>query len=1286
MAVAKDKALCIVAVITLAISSQPVSFGAEFYVDATNGNDGNDGLSPSSAWQTISRVNSASFDAGDSVLFKKGEIWREQLIIPSSGEAGNPVVYGAYGEGDRPLIKGSHVVSGWTASGQANVWRATLGTLPRQVFFNEIRGTLEDASEDLNQANEWYWSSSVIYVYSTSDPDNAYVNPGIEASLTPSDRAHGLVHVQDCEHVVVQDIEAAQSNSFGIYVKPPAHQITVDNCNANYALDGGIVVPQAGGNAATDITIQYCISHHNNGGYNEGEPGVATYHEGVTMELTDGFTIRGCEVYANYMEGINIKRGARNGVIENNRVYGNDIINIYHDGASDIEIRYNWIYDCTYNAGIELGLETDTYGNDNINIHHNLFWGNANGFSMWSMSSVAAQTRNINVYNNTFFNNENAILWKSGVTDHYGGDNNIKNNIFWQNREWYYAIKDDTTEDQALSRTAVAFNVFQQGSNTETAGTDAVVVSNPQFVDSSAANFHLQSDSPCIDVGTDLGFIQDFDGNLVPQGGAPDIGAYEYASSPLYTLTVTASHGTVSKTPNKASYTHGETVTVEATPDAGYSFANWSGDLTGSSNPATLVMDADKSVTANFAKDNPDKAPPVLGNRTPEPDSIQVPLNSLVTLQISDEGEGVDPASVAIEIDGNIIYSGDVAQYDTQHGTCRRTGTNSDYTYVFQSQEGFDFSRQVAVTVNARDLAGNVMPEQTYSFATEMYSFGQNRKVCLDQDGLNKAQPGTAVDGNGDIWVAWQAGSRGQKHVYVCEFSPDSGTYGTAVQLSQGLGGHCNPDIAIGKDGLLCVVWQEDTRGIWDVTISTSADGTTWSSPRRIVDSNDNQINPVVTTGLQSGSPVAAAWQDDRSGNQDVYVALSTDAFLTSEVSAVTADNSDQAQPAIAIDSEDVVVLLWTDARNGSTDIYGAASNSGPWTNVPVVTGEGNESHPAVAVGPTSSTLHILWVDDVLGHLDILSASSQGLPTSPVAGTRIIDDSSGADQRAPAIEVVAGENGRTKVFAGWEDYRNVAASGDTDLYFADLSSGSTRTNVLVGDDGTNTDQSQPALGIDSSGYPYLVWTDHGTTNTDIYYAGATFMAAAPLAAEQVDASSGAVVGTQPENVDTLEDVSVVVPAEAFPHNVTVTISRISNPQAFAVPSLSSYDFGPSGIQFSRPVTITIPYDPRDAGQAVAYWYDSGTGVLSQQGITDIKDITITPQLHALQFKTTHFTAFYLLSGSGIGTAVAGSGGGGGGCSLSVHRRGDLCGYFLPYAVLAVIMAMLRLRDGKHRTG
>src|SRR3989304_6986559 len=83
------------------------AWGATYYVDATAGNDSNVGTATNYAWKSIYKVNTSSFSAGDQILFKSGEVWREQLTVPSSGSAGNPITFGKYGAGALPKIDGS---------------------------------------------------------------------------------------------------------------------------------------------------------------------------------------------------------------------------------------------------------------------------------------------------------------------------------------------------------------------------------------------------------------------------------------------------------------------------------------------------------------------------------------------------------------------------------------------------------------------------------------------------------------------------------------------------------------------------------------------------------------------------------------------------------------------------------------------------------------------------------------------------------------------------------------------------------------------------------------------------------------------------------------------------------------------------------------------------------------------------------------------------------------------------------------------------------------------------
>jgi pectate lyase len=70
-----------------------------------------------------------------------------------------------------------------------------------------------------------------------------------------------------------------------------------------------------------------------------------------------------------------------------------------------------------------------------------------------------------------------------------------------------------------------------------------------------------------------------------------------------FTLSVSVTGtGTVARSPNQATYPSGTVVTLTATAGSGFHFVDWSGNLAGTANPATITMNSNKSVVANFAQ------------------------------------------------------------------------------------------------------------------------------------------------------------------------------------------------------------------------------------------------------------------------------------------------------------------------------------------------------------------------------------------------------------------------------------------------------------------------------------------------------------------------------------------------------------------------------------------------------------------------------------------------------------------------------------------------------------
>jgi parallel beta-helix repeat protein len=80
-----------------------------YYVSSSFGSDSNNGTSTDTPWETISKVNSKSFSAGDSILLKRGDTWiNEPLTVSSSGSQGNVILYSAYGTGNPPKLDGDN--------------------------------------------------------------------------------------------------------------------------------------------------------------------------------------------------------------------------------------------------------------------------------------------------------------------------------------------------------------------------------------------------------------------------------------------------------------------------------------------------------------------------------------------------------------------------------------------------------------------------------------------------------------------------------------------------------------------------------------------------------------------------------------------------------------------------------------------------------------------------------------------------------------------------------------------------------------------------------------------------------------------------------------------------------------------------------------------------------------------------------------------------------------------------------------------------------------------------
>ena len=463
------------------------SYSQNYYVSSSTGNDKNDGLTPITAWQTLSKVNSSTFVEGDVIGFKRGDSWREKVTVNQSGTSSNPITYTSYGTGNRPVFIGSqNYTSGWSLHATyPNVWYQTLPNHTQVVLFEGIRGTEVNRStgdiSEIDAPYEWGYEGAsftfkTLYIYSEIDP-NTYT------SLEVGQLNYGI-NVNDNDYIKIDDIEFMNYNAHGVFLV------------GNYC------------------TIQGIESHHHSS---------INYGDGISIWGNNNL-ISNNILHENGNHGVFIDHG-NNNVIEKNVVYDNyhSQIDLHAMGGStdNNTIQYNKVYMTYHHTAVGIYIESST----NTTVRYNTIVKNSQGIQ-FEFNSTGW------IYNNTMYDQYNYAIYLQDCTGLIEVKNNIYKNTgsgaflyskYITNKEIDYNIFDLSGGAIIAEVNNVEYSVL--ATYQSVTGFDAnSLATDPLFI--STSDFRLQDESPAINAGVDVGLTTDFLGN--PIVGLPDIGAYEY--------------------------------------------------------------------------------------------------------------------------------------------------------------------------------------------------------------------------------------------------------------------------------------------------------------------------------------------------------------------------------------------------------------------------------------------------------------------------------------------------------------------------------------------------------------------------------------------------------------------------------------------------------------------------------------------------------------------------------------------------------------------------------------
>jgi parallel beta-helix repeat protein len=151
---------------------------ANYYFSSSSGDDARSveqAQHPETPWKTLDKLNSffSSIQAGDSILFKRGDIFDGPIRVIRDGKASSPIVFDAYGTGNKPVINGFYTIKHWKPLDKG-VWEAIYDAPVLRINMLTIDGKVQALGRYPNpDAANKGWLTVKSHVGKTQLTDNS---------------------------------------------------------------------------------------------------------------------------------------------------------------------------------------------------------------------------------------------------------------------------------------------------------------------------------------------------------------------------------------------------------------------------------------------------------------------------------------------------------------------------------------------------------------------------------------------------------------------------------------------------------------------------------------------------------------------------------------------------------------------------------------------------------------------------------------------------------------------------------------------------------------------------------------------------------------------------------------------------------------------------------------------------------------------------------------------------------------------------------------------------------
>lgn len=620
-------------ILFVAISFSFLSLNAtNYYIDAINGNDLNNGLSASSPWKTLTHVNTTMFQAGDDILFHAGDSWFGTLKPQGSGVAGSPITIGKYGTGVNPVIHGDGTINCTSKPGKITHCTIYLNNQEYWVI-QDLEITNYNSNEEGGISLE-QWESNNITNYVNVLLPNQYTGNNTEkcAILVEGNNmgAINYLHFINLEiHGVNGDI--SEKDNGGIFLKiynynssdTPTYfdDLLFDNCYIHDVDRTGIsnrsdydnrtLTTNVDWTPSLNYIVRYCTFERTG-----ANALIFRISDSPLVEhnLFTSCSIKGSGNACFNFNTDNALMRFNEGRFTKYNVGDNDAGGIDSDfRTKNTTIEYNYIHDNDFGTLITGGPGTGTGFNDNTIFRYNILENDgvleSPGYGAWAFK-ISGNATNTHVYNNVIYvgasKNYTDIVYHKSWS---GGepDGSVYNNNIFYNDGANTAFNIGSSTNNSFSN-----NLFF-GNDMSNEPSDAnKVITDPKFSfpGGGESGYTLASDSPALAIGLRVATSPDKDyyQNSIPSVASIDIGVEQvtqvFVEPPVNNNIAVIEDSYVRGGANGDTNYNGDVLTIKESPtNADFSRQAWlKFDVSGYNDitSATLFMSGNQSSGSVF--------------------------------------------------------------------------------------------------------------------------------------------------------------------------------------------------------------------------------------------------------------------------------------------------------------------------------------------------------------------------------------------------------------------------------------------------------------------------------------------------------------------------------------------------------------------------------------------------------------------------------------------------------------------------------------------------------------